>query len=185
MCLSAEVCPGQARDRCQPTNSFLKYPVHAGMISRLRGFVAERQRESGAEHKSRPVADTSCVSKRSHQRVQRLPAPFLLQLSITAEVQTLGFPVHLCEERLTNSRVVLSSKASSRDTSFFFFGDFVRTLRSPASASEKLSQPGAANGPPRGSQPHESGGLPTRTAELPWSRGLLPCDHGLAPGLVS
>lgn len=69
MSLSAEVCSGQARDSWH-TNSFLKYPANAGMISRLHGFVAEKWREkslaerhraNGIKHNSRNVADPSWV----------------------------------------------------------------------------------------------------------------------------
>lgn len=45
MSVWAEVCSWSSHDSCQHRNSFLKYPVNTGVISRLYGFVAERWRE--------------------------------------------------------------------------------------------------------------------------------------------
>ena len=78
ICLSAEVCSGQAKDSCQHRNSFLKYPVNTGVISRLHGFVAERWREKSLAERHRMMALSMIhvmwrilpVSKDSLQRVQ-------------------------------------------------------------------------------------------------------------------
>lgn len=128
MCLSAEVCSGQARDRRQHTNSFLKYPVHAGMISRLSGFMArrcrekslrERHRRSGIKHNSRNVADISCISKNGVYRVQLLLA--MLSMPPSLPKFQCWADVHLWGARPANSWLFSNLKPPNQMGFFFFW----------------------------------------------------------------